>query len=84
MTQVPHCPDCGRADTVDPHQTRSGDYAWVCNKPACGRDVITQSDVRDIPFMAGSQLYDESDIKSVSEQDYSNECTCNWCVVVNR
>jgi len=78
VSETPHCPLCGRADCVDPRKG-STTYEWVCTNVRCGKNVITQRGVRDVPFMDMSRSWDMADIEQTDEQTYSDDCECDWC-----
>jgi len=79
MSETPHCPNCGRSDTVDPRKG-STTYEWVCTNISCSLRLITQDDVRDVPFMDMCRTWGEDDTDTVDEQEYSDECGCDWCL----
>lgn len=78
MSEVPHCPDCGRADTVTPR--RGPGYEYYCDN--CDR-VIQTSEITDAAFIdmvSRSMFRDPDQIEEQAEKDFfSDKCECEWC-----
>jgi hypothetical protein len=77
MSEVPHCPDCKRADKV---KVRSGrGYSYYCNN--CDI-VIMPDEIVDGPFidMVKERMFNHPEkVKNKAEFDFSDKCTCEWC-----
>ena len=77
MSEVPHCPECARADTVD---VRKGpEYEYYCRR--CAR-VIKPDDVTDaawVDMVSEMMFNDPQGVKERSEHNYSTNCECSWC-----
>jgi len=79
MSETPHCPCCGKADEVDPRKG-PGPYEWICTNISCSTRLITQDDVRDVPFMDMCRSWTIAEIEQTDEQTYNDDCTCDWCI----
>lgn len=80
IQEVPHCPDCGRADAVTIQE--SPDYSYGCTNPFCGRAEILLEDIVDWPFMdMCSSMFDDERIEKAANNpmEFSDECECDWC-----
>jgi transcription initiation factor TFIIIB Brf1 subunit/transcription initiation factor TFIIB len=77
MSEVPHCPECERADTVT---VRDGSqYEYYCRN--CNL-VIEPDDVTDaawIDMVSDSMFTDAEAVSASATHDYSSECECDWC-----
>lgn len=77
MSEVPHCPECARADTVTVRQGPG--YEYYCRN--CAR-VIEPDDVTDAAWidMVSDTMFRDADAASErATHNYSPECECDWC-----
>jgi len=80
MSEVPHCPECGRADTVD---TRSGPgWEYYCHIPGC-QTLFEPDDVVDAAWidMVAERMFDDPEAahNRATHDEYSADCECGWC-----
>lgn len=77
MSEVPHCPECRRADTVE---VRKGPrYEYYCSN--CNR-VIEADDIEDKVFFERVKRSMFKNPRKVEDQvvhEYSEKCQCEWC-----
>lgn len=77
MSEVPHCPECKRADKV---KVKNGSgYEYYCRN--CERTIKTD-DIVDGPFIdmvSDSMFKNPKKVKQNSEFDFNEQCTCGYC-----
>lgn len=80
MGEVPHCPDCNRADIVD---VRNGSYTYWCH--SCDH-VIRPDDVTDGPWvdMVADRMFVDAETTTMNATDvtFSEACCCDYCLRV--
>lgn len=78
MTDVPHCPECHRADHVEP--TVGVDYQ--CRYPECST-LFTPDDVVDGPWvdLAADSVFDDVEETTLNAGKiiFADDCTCTYC-----
>lgn len=77
MTEVPHCPNCYRADTVVVR--RGPGYEYYCRN--CNT-IIKPDDITDAPFidMVKDRMFNNPErVKKNAEYTFSDECECQYC-----
>lgn len=76
MSEVPHCPDCNRADRVG---ARRGTYEYYCDN--CDL-VFDPDDVVDAAWidMVANRMFDHpAEALDRAAHEYSDDCECQWC-----
>lgn len=77
MSEVPHCPDCKRADTVQVRKAPG--YEYYCDN--CQR-VIYPDDIVDGPYidMVSERMFrNAEEIKKNAEFEFNDKCSCEYC-----
>lgn len=77
MSEVPHCPDCRRADKVK--TTAMPRYTYYCRN--CDR-TIEPNEIEDVAFIdmvSKSMFRDYDDVAEQARPFYSDGCECQWC-----
>lgn len=77
MSNVPHCPECRRADRVE--WRKGPKYEYYCR--SCNH-VFEPDDVLDaawIDIMSDKMFTNPDDIAERAEHGYSDKCECDWC-----
>jgi hypothetical protein len=79
MSEVPHCPECGRADTVS--SRRGPGWEYYCDIPGC-QTLFEADDVTDAAWidMVSEMMFSDSEaVIEQAEHEYADDCACDWC-----
>lgn len=80
LTDVPHCPECHRADRVEARPGPS--HEFYCDQPTC-QTVFYPDDVVDGPWvdLSSDFMFDDPEETTLQAGKiiFADDCTCTYC-----